>query len=106
MHNRGRRSKVEIVRKTGMTELIVDSPFDFTDEKSYFQNDLWLEPGDVVRSTCYWDKGPVYFGFASDAEMCFIYTLAYPVEAFMPTAAEKGFINSGGNLACAATAGP
>jgi hypothetical protein len=106
MHEQGRHGKVEVVRKSGMTELVLDKPFDFRDQTSYFNDNLWLEPGDVVRSTCTWDKGPVHFGFASDSEMCFFYTLAYPVEAFAPSDSEKGFIGSSGNQACAASAGP
>jgi hypothetical protein len=48
----------------------------------------------------------VSFGFASQWEMCFFYTLAYPIEVFMadPLAGEKGIV--GGDLACAARGGP
>lgn len=106
MHEQGRHGQVEIVRKNGMTELVLDKPFDFRDQTSYFKDELWVEPGDVVRSTCIWEKPPIYFGFASNSEMCFFYTLAYPLEVFAPAPEEKGFIGSSGEQACAAVAGP
>jgi len=46
----------------------------------------------------------VSFGFASQWEMCFFYTLAYPIEVFKAGAFEKGIV--GGDLACAGQAGP
>lgn len=99
MHQKGMHSKFEVIRKDGSVLPIIDSPYNFQDEKSYFRQNLLLDQGDSIRATCKWSANPVYFGFGTDAEMCFFYTLAYPIEVFKANAAEKGIV--GGDLACA-----
>jgi hypothetical protein len=99
MHERGIHSEFEIVKKNGTVVPVISSPFSFSDERSYFSRELTLEPGDVARTRCTWDRSPVFFGFGTDAEMCFFYTLAYPLEVFKASPLEKGFV--GGDLACA-----
>jgi Copper type II ascorbate-dependent monooxygenase, C-terminal domain len=99
MHERGMHAELEVVRKDGTVQPVFSNPFSFSDERSYFRENLWLEQGDSVRTRCTWDRSPVYFGFGTDAEMCFFYTLAYPLELFKASPLEKGFV--GGDLACA-----
>jgi hypothetical protein len=105
MHEQGKHASVAVKRKSGTTESLIDAPFNFEEQASYFWDNLWVDSGDTMISTCEWQKSPVNFGFASDLEMCFFYTLAYPLETFKPTGfGERGIV--GGNLACAAAAGP
>jgi hypothetical protein len=80
--------------------LIHDGPFDFSEQTAYTFDDLWLEQGETIQTTCTWDtKRKVVFGFASNEEMCFVYTLAYPIGALAGEGAEKGVV--GGALNCA-----
>lgn len=98
MHEQGIHGKFEVVRKSGTVQTVMDDAFDFTDQKSYFRENIQVEPGDKMRTTCKFKKS-VRFGFGSQDEMCFFYTLAYPLEVFKAGATEKGFV--GGDLACA-----
>lgn len=99
MHEQGIQGKFEVIRKsTGMPQSIVDDAFDFMDQKSYFRENLQVEQGDRVRTTCKY-KASVHFGFGSADEMCFFYTLAYPIQLFQAGPLEKGVV--GGDLACA-----
>jgi hypothetical protein len=106
MHEVGKHAKVELIRKAGGTLTLIDTAFNFEDQYSAFFKEVWVEQGDKVVTTCEWSKSPVYFGFASDMEMCFFYTLAYPLSTFAanPLFGERGIV--GGNLACAAGIGP
>ncbi|HKU40635.1 MAG TPA: hypothetical protein VJR89_20885 [Polyangiales bacterium] len=99
MHERGRHAKIEFMRKSG-TQVVHDAPFSFMEQTAFFYDDLWLDAGDTVRTTCTWEnEQKVVFGFASNQEMCFVYTLAYPVGALAGEGSEKGVV--GGNLSCA-----
>lgn len=100
MHELGRHAKIEVLRKSGAVETVHDSVFDFQEQTAYFQPALWLEQGESIRTTCSWSKTrPIVFGFASDEEMCFVYTLSYPVGALAGQGAELGVV--GGDLNCA-----
>lgn len=100
MHEKGRHAKIEIVRTDGNVEVVHDAPFSFTDQTAFFFDNLWLDAGDKVRTTCTWDNSSkIVFGFGSKDEMCFMYTLAYPVGALKGEGAEFGVV--GGNLSCA-----
>ena len=100
MHELGRHAKLEVLRKDGTRQLLHDGPFDFSEQTAYTFDDLWLEQGETIQTTCTWDtKRKVVFGFASNEEMCFVYTLAYPIGALAGQAAEKGVV--GGDLNCA-----
>ncbi len=104
MHELGKHATVEIWRKSGSKQTILDAPFNFEDQYSQFYDDLWVDPGDKVITTCLWSKSPVNFGFASDQEMCFFYTLGYGLDMLAPGIGERGIV--GGNLACAGAIGP
>lgn len=100
MHERGRHALIELVHPDGTVEVLHDAPFDFRDQTAFYFEDLWVEQGDKVRTTCTWDdSNPIVFGFGSSDEMCFMYTLAYPVGALKGEGAEFGVV--GGNLSCA-----
>jgi hypothetical protein len=100
MHELGKHAKLEIVRKNGTIEKLHDAPFDFREQTAYFQPEVWVEQGETIRTTCTWNKTrPIVFGFASDEEMCFFYTLSYPVGALAGQGAEQGV--TGGALNCA-----
>jgi hypothetical protein len=100
MQELGRHAKIEVLRKNGMVEKVHDANFDFQEQTAYFQPELWLEQGESIRTTCSWSKTRrIVFGFASDEEMCFVYTLSYPVGALAGQGGEFGV--TGGNLNCA-----
>jgi hypothetical protein len=100
MHELGKHAKIEIMRKNGTVEKVHDRAFDFREQTAYFQPELWIEQGESLRTTCAWTKTrPIVFGFASDEEMCFVYTLSYPVGALAGQGAEQGV--TGGMLNCA-----
>lgn len=100
MHKLGRHAKVELERADGTTRVLHDAPFSFMAQTMYYQNDLWVDPGESVRSTCTWDTSrKIAFGLGSEEEMCFVYALAYPVGALSGQGAEAGVV--GGALNCA-----
>jgi cytochrome c551/c552 len=100
MHEKGRHALIELVHADGMTEVLHDAPFSFTDQTAFYFDNLWVEKGDKIRSTCTWENDkPIVFGFGSSDEMCFFYTLAYPVGALKGEGDEFGVV--GGNLSCA-----
>ncbi len=100
MHELGRFAKAELVRPDGTLQTLHEGAFDFSEQTAYFQDNVWVEPGSSIRTTCTWDTSrKIVFGFASDEEMCFIYTLAYPVGALSGAGLEKGVV--GGELNCA-----
>jgi hypothetical protein len=82
MHVAGRHMKVEILRSGGMVEVIHDLPFDFEYQRAYEFTDreLWLEPGESIRTTCTYSR-PSSFGEGTNDEMCYFFTLHYPALA-------------------------
>lgn len=105
MHELGRHSKVELLRLDGSVRVLHDKAFDFNNQTSYLFDDLWIEPGEQIRTTCVWDptQRPIVFGFSSKDEMCFLSTLAYPAGGLSGHGDEKGF--AGGGLSCAGQGG-
>jgi cytochrome c5 len=76
MHKTGRHMKAVINRKGGTTEILHDKPFDFDYQDSYLK-DVTLMPGDTITTTCTFSQ-PMAFGEGTDAEMCYLFTMAYP----------------------------
>lgn len=105
MHELGRHSKVEILRADGSTQVLHDGAYDFNFQTSYLFDDLWIEKGEKIRTTCKWDptQRPIVFGFSSKDEMCFVSTLAYPAGALSGAGDEKGW--AGGDMSCAGQGG-
>jgi cytochrome c5 len=79
MHLQGRHVKAIINRKDGKKETLQDSDFDFNYQVSYNKN-VVLNPGDTITTTCTFAQ-PMTFGESTNAEMCYLFTLAYPYGA-------------------------
>lgn len=76
MHLSGTHMKGVINRKDGTTEILSDEDFDFNYQVSY-PKDVTLMPGDTITTTCTFST-PQSFGESTTAEMCYLFTLAYP----------------------------
>lgn len=76
MHVEGRHMKATINRKDGTTEALHDEKFDFDFQKTYIKN-ATLMPGDTITTECTFAK-PMSFGTQTSAEMCYLFTMAYP----------------------------
>jgi hypothetical protein len=76
MHVQGRHMKAVINRKDGAKETLHDLKFDFDFQKSYNKSAV-LMPGDSITTECTFAK-PMSFGTQTDAEMCYLFTMAYP----------------------------
>jgi hypothetical protein len=88
MHQLGRKLSTVVMRgsETGPQEMLVDVPaFDFESQTFYPQEPAMpIMPGDALRTTCTYDNPGaqnVYFGEATEDEMCFNFVMVYPVEA-------------------------
>jgi len=101
MHQRGKHMKIEVLRANGMRETILDQPFSFLEQTALYKEELWVEKGETLQTTCTWDTsgGKIIFGHSSASEMCFAYVLAYPMGGLAGLGAEKGV--TGGDLNCA-----
>jgi len=80
MHTKGLRMKVEWTRKQGVRAVVHEQDFDFNYQRVYVYDDLVLEPGDKLTTTCTYDA-PAIFGKGTDDEMCFFFSLHYPAGA-------------------------
>lgn len=76
MHLTGTHMKGVINRKDGKTEILSDEDFDFNYQVSY-PKDVTLMPGDTITTTCTYST-PQSFGESTMAEMCYLFTVAYP----------------------------
>lgn len=88
MHRAGVHAKAVINRAGGERATLVDVPFQFGDQRTYpvphdgSAPDVLLYPGDTITSTCSYandTSDPISWGESTQAEMCFIYALAWPV---------------------------
>lgn len=89
MHKLGRRATMTIQRASGGSEVMHDGPFDF-ENQGFYAKDLVLNPGDRVHTRCEYMNGTsdlVTLGERTSDEMCYMFTLAYPV----------GSMNTGGD---------
>jgi hypothetical protein len=89
MHTLGVHTKMTILRKNGTTEPMHDGVFEFKNQ-TWYQKNIVLQPGDKVQSTCSYMNttgATVTLGESTGDEMCYLFTLAYPV----------GRMNSGGD---------
>lgn len=82
MHKIGVHSKLEVLRKGGMVETVLDKPFDFNNQTTYMlPTPVVINPGDQLRATCQYHNpktSTVAYGEGSDEEMCYLFTTAYP----------------------------
>lgn len=90
MHVLGRHMKTTIERAAGGTEIAFDKPFSF-ENQGHYPDEITIYPGDTLKTTCTYENdtgGAVFFGEKTTDEMCYQFTLAYPLGAF----------NTGGDL--------
>jgi hypothetical protein len=83
MHKLGTHLTTVINRKAGGTEMVVDQPFAFMDQRQYPTN-LIVHPGDTLSTTCtYMNSSPstVTFGESTTSEMCYNFVLSYPAHS-------------------------
>jgi hypothetical protein len=91
MHTKGTHMKVELTRAGGAKEMVHDEPFDFNTQIVYIE-DLWLEPGDSIATTCTY-REPASFGAGTSAEMCYWFAMHYPALALTNGNPIAGFIH-------------
>jgi hypothetical protein len=81
MHKLGRHATMTIMRANGATEKLHDGVFEFENQAIYTKN-VVLNPGDKVTTRCDYmndTSGVVTLGEKTSNEMCYMFTLAYPV---------------------------
>jgi cytochrome c5 len=76
MHKTGNRMKGTINRAGGKQEVLHDQKFSFDFQKSYKVKQT-LMPGDTITTEC-WFNQPMLWGESTEAEMCYLFTMAYP----------------------------
>jgi len=88
MHQLGRSLSTVLLRggDEAAAETLVDVPaFNFENQAFYPQDpSMTIMPGDALRTTCTYDNPGaqnVFFGEATEDEMCFNFVMVYPVEA-------------------------
>jgi hypothetical protein len=109
MHLAGRRMKIELMRggNEQNPEIVHDRPFDALNELIWFTPGLTIEPGDVMRTTCYYDPeaGPRDWTQDTSGEMCYNFMIAYPAGVLATAGDDSGLIggltNIGGPYRCA-----
>jgi hypothetical protein len=83
MHKLGTHMTTVINRKGGMTEMVVDKPFSFSDQREYEISNV-VHPGDTLTTTCTWmntGSSTVGFGESTTSEMCYNFVLSYPAHS-------------------------
>jgi hypothetical protein len=83
MHKLGSHMKTVINRKGGGTEVVVDNPFTFSDQRSYPVTNI-VHAGDTLTTTCTWQNttaAAVGFGTSTTAEMCYDFVISYPAHS-------------------------
>lgn len=88
MHKTGRHMKTEIVRASGVHEILTDRAFDFADQQIYpvggAAGEVLVGPGDVLNTTCTYENDTgklVTFGSLTSQEMCYNFVVAWPIGA-------------------------
>jgi hypothetical protein len=87
MHQLGRSFTTELLRGGSETsiDMLTDVPvYDFQSQ-AFYVNDppVQIMPGDALRTTCTFDNPgdqTVYFGEATEDEMCLNFIMAYPIQ--------------------------
>jgi hypothetical protein len=85
MHKLGRHMTATVRRNDGKMETVFDRVFDFNAQITYPVNPLIvLQKGESITSTCTFDNitdEAVPYGPSSDQEMCYNFTVSYPLGA-------------------------
>ena len=83
MHKTGSHMKTVINRAAGGTDILVDQPFVFNDQRSYPIN-VTIKPNDTMTTTCTFQNptsASISFGTSTTAEMCYNFVVYYPAHA-------------------------
>ena len=94
MHKQGKHQKAVINRADGKKETLLDEPFDFEYQRQYIKS-VKVNPGDSITTECTFAK-PMAFGESTEAEMCYMFTLAYPKNALSDGGAWGTLAHGGG----------
>ncbi len=76
MHLKGQHLKAVINRSGGSKEILHDAPFEF-ENQTWYERRTTLMPGESITTRCDY-KEAASFGTATSAEMCYLFTVAYP----------------------------
>ncbi len=96
MHKLGTHAQLVINRAGGTTQVVHDMPFNFADQQAYTVNDIIVNPGDQLTTTCTYNNttdATVNFGQNTTDEMCFNFVTAYPAGGLT----SSGFLGGGAN---------
>jgi Copper type II ascorbate-dependent monooxygenase, C-terminal domain len=91
MHLKGRHMRVVINRAGGKDEVVHDEAFAFENQRDY-PEDLWLEPGDRITTTCTFSE-PAMFGQGTTQEMCYWFAMHYPAGALSDNGLVSGLLH-------------
>lgn len=83
MHQLGTRMQTRVSRMDGLVQDLFAQPFRFGQSR-FYEVDYALAAGDKLQTSCTFNNDTDYkvpFGEASDLEMCYQFTLAYPAHA-------------------------
>ncbi|MET0385327.1 MAG: hypothetical protein ABW321_05180 [Polyangiales bacterium] len=95
MHLKGTHMKTIVHRANGMTEMLIDKPFDFANQLNY-DTPLTINEGDTLETTCTYNA-PAQFGTGTNQEMCYNFVTAYPAGALGGGPGYTG-LSANGNL--------
>jgi hypothetical protein len=81
MHKKGSHMKVDLTRAAdGGVQTLHDRPFDFDYQRTYVLDDVVLQPGDKLTTTCTFSE-PARQGKGTDDEMCYFFAIHWPAGA-------------------------
>jgi hypothetical protein len=83
MHELGTSMQAIVNHTDGTKQTLFDKPFEFNHQVHYMQK-YDLAPGDTLTAVCNYNNttnAGVAFGESSDAEMCYLFTFAWPAHA-------------------------
>jgi hypothetical protein len=93
MHKTGTHMKATINRKDGKKEILHDEEFNFDFQRSY-DKEVTLNAGDTITTECTFSQ-PMTFGESTNAEMCYLFTMAYPAGALADSGLWGGIAHGG-----------
>lgn len=95
MHKLGTRLRTVINRAGGGTDVVVDKPFVFTEQRAYAM-DAIVHANDTLSTTCTWQNttsASVGFGVSLTQEVCYDYVVYYPAHALEGVGGIEGSTN-------------
>jgi hypothetical protein len=95
MHKLGTHMKTVINRSGGGQDVLVDQPFEFSDQRAY-PIDIVAHAQDTFTTTCTWmntTSASVGFGTSTTSEMCYNFVVYYPAHALDGVGGIEGSTN-------------